>query len=414
MDYRSLGRTGMQVSPLCLGAMMFGAWGEPDHDTSVGIIHPALDAGHQLHRHRRRVLAGRVGGDRRQGAGRRPPRRRRPGDQVPRADGGRRRRADGHRGDPNSAATRGAGSCRRSRTACAGCRPTGSTSTRCTGPTRHRRRGDAGRADRPAARRQDPRVRLARRTRPTRSSRRSGSAERRGLGRFVTEQPPYSMLVRGIEADLLPVAEQYGMGVLPWSPLAGGWLSGRYRKGQDAPTIAARRADAGPLRPVHPDNQPKLEAADALAALAEEAGHLAGPPGAGVRAAAPGGDRADHRPRTMDHLDSQLGAADVTLSARRARPDRRDRAAGGDAVAVRRRVRRTRAQHEVPAPPHGLIRDGATQPVRPRSGGVGEGWCGAELQVVGVDRTAEERGVLGVVLLQAPWRPISLQGQGVS
>ncbi|MEP7090964.1 MAG: aldo/keto reductase, partial [Nocardioidaceae bacterium] len=45
MDYRSLGRTGMQVSPLCLGAMMFGAWGEPDHDTSVGIIHHALDAG---------------------------------------------------------------------------------------------------------------------------------------------------------------------------------------------------------------------------------------------------------------------------------------------------------------------------------------------------------------------------------
>ena len=45
MDYRSLGRTGMQVSPLCLGAMMFGAWGEPDHDTSVGIIHRALDAG---------------------------------------------------------------------------------------------------------------------------------------------------------------------------------------------------------------------------------------------------------------------------------------------------------------------------------------------------------------------------------
>src|SRR3982751_3548180 len=45
MDYRSLGRTGMQVSPLCLGAMMFGAWGEPDHTTSIKIIHRALDAG---------------------------------------------------------------------------------------------------------------------------------------------------------------------------------------------------------------------------------------------------------------------------------------------------------------------------------------------------------------------------------
>src|SRR3977135_3120730 len=45
MDYRSLGRTGMQVTPLCLGAMMFGAWGEPDHDESIAIIHRALDAG---------------------------------------------------------------------------------------------------------------------------------------------------------------------------------------------------------------------------------------------------------------------------------------------------------------------------------------------------------------------------------
>jgi aryl-alcohol dehydrogenase-like predicted oxidoreductase len=45
MEYRGLGRTGMRVSPLCLGAMMFGAWGEPDHDTSIRIIHRALDAG---------------------------------------------------------------------------------------------------------------------------------------------------------------------------------------------------------------------------------------------------------------------------------------------------------------------------------------------------------------------------------
>jgi aryl-alcohol dehydrogenase-like predicted oxidoreductase len=66
------------------------------------------------------------------------------------------------------------------------------------------------------------------------------TAQRRGLGRFVTEQPPYSILVRGIEADLLPVAERYGLGVLPWSPLAGGWLTGRYRKGQDVPQ--SRRA----------------------------------------------------------------------------------------------------------------------------------------------------------------------------
>src|SRR4051794_30032260 len=92
-------------------------------------------------------------------------------------------------------------------------------------------------------------------------------AQRRGLGRFVTEQPPYSMLVRGIEADLLPVAEQYGLGVLPWSPLAGGWLSGRYRKDQDVPD--SNRAKRLPQRYdlSLPENQAKLEAADALGRL---------------------------------------------------------------------------------------------------------------------------------------------------
>ena len=105
------------------------------------------------------------------------------------------------------------------------------------------------------------------------------TAERRALGRFVTEQPPYSLLVRGIEADLLPVAQRYGLGVLPWSPLAGGWLTGRYRKGQDIPT--SRRAERMPARYdlSNPDNQRKLDAADAFAELAEKAGlsliHLA-------------------------------------------------------------------------------------------------------------------------------------------
>lgn len=75
------------------------------------------------------------------------------------------------------------------------------------------------------------------------------TAQRRGPGRFVTEQPPCSILVRGIEADLLPVAERYGLGVLPWSPLAGGWLTGRYRKGQDVPGVTIAAGDAGYLPP---------------------------------------------------------------------------------------------------------------------------------------------------------------------
>jgi aryl-alcohol dehydrogenase-like predicted oxidoreductase len=139
-------------------------------------------------------------------------------------------------------------------------------------------------------------------------------AERRGLGRFVTEQPPYSLLVRGIESDLLPVAVQYGMGVLPWSPLAGGWLTGRYRKGEEPPT--SQRADRMPARYdlSHPANQAKLEAADSLALLAEDAGlsliHLA----LAFTLSHPAVTAPIIGPRTLDHLKSQIGAADVTLS----------------------------------------------------------------------------------------------------
>src|SRR5665811_1927778 len=140
------------------------------------------------------------------------------------------------------------------------------------------------------------------------------TADNRALGRFVTEQPPYSLLARGVEADLLPVAEQYGMGVLTWSPLAGGWLTGRYRKGQDAPT--SQRSQRLPARYdlSNPDNQHKLDAADALAVLAEEAGislvHLA----LAFVLQHPAVTAPIIGPRTMEHLESQLGATEVTLS----------------------------------------------------------------------------------------------------
>jgi len=139
-------------------------------------------------------------------------------------------------------------------------------------------------------------------------------AERRGLGRFMTEQPPYSILVRGIEADVLPTAEKYGMGVIPWSPLAGGWLTGRYRKGQDVP--ASHRAQRLPGRYdlSNPGNRAKLDAAEELALLAEDAGlslvHLA----LAFTLAHPAVTAPIIGPRTMEQLESQLGAVDVTLS----------------------------------------------------------------------------------------------------
>ena len=139
-------------------------------------------------------------------------------------------------------------------------------------------------------------------------------SERRGLGRFVTEQPPYSLLVRGIEADVLPVAQDFGMGVLPWSPLAGGWLSGGYRKGKDLPESMRRNRIPGRFDMSSPDNQRKLEAADAFGKLADDAGlsliHLA----LAFVMQHPGVTAPIIGPRTMDHLQSQIGAAEVTLS----------------------------------------------------------------------------------------------------
>jgi aryl-alcohol dehydrogenase-like predicted oxidoreductase len=140
------------------------------------------------------------------------------------------------------------------------------------------------------------------------------TAQTRALGRFVTEQPPYSLLVRGVEADLLPVAQCYGMGVLPWSPLAGGWLTGKYRKGQDAPTSQRSQRMPGRYDLSNPANQAKLDAADALAVLAEQAGislvHMA----LAFVLQHPAVTAPIIGPRTMEHLESQIGAVDVALS----------------------------------------------------------------------------------------------------
>jgi aryl-alcohol dehydrogenase-like predicted oxidoreductase len=139
------------------------------------------------------------------------------------------------------------------------------------------------------------------------------TAERRGRERFVCEQPPYSILVRGIENDVLPTCARYGMGVIPWSPLAGGWLSGRYRK--DAELPSSHRAERVPGRydMSLPANQRKLDAADALAQLAEEAGLTLIELALAFVIRHPAVTSAIVGPRTMDHLESQLTAADVTL-----------------------------------------------------------------------------------------------------
>ncbi|MDQ1398998.1 MAG: hypothetical protein QOK20_930 [Acidimicrobiaceae bacterium] len=139
-------------------------------------------------------------------------------------------------------------------------------------------------------------------------------AERRTRERFVSEQPPYSLLARGVEADLLPVCEQYGMGVIPWSPLAGGWLSGKYRKDVELPTSGRASRIPGRYDAALPENQRKLEVVEQLALLAEEAGlsliHLA----LAFVLEHPAVTAAIIGPRTMEHLDDQLPAAGLKLS----------------------------------------------------------------------------------------------------
>ena len=139
-------------------------------------------------------------------------------------------------------------------------------------------------------------------------------AEKRGRQRFITEQPPYSMLIRNIENDVLPTCQRYGMGVIPWSPLAGGWLSGKYRLNADLPE--SRRAQMLPTRydMSLPENQRKLEAADALAGVAEEAGISLIDMALAFVIRHPAVTAAIIGPRTMEHLEGQLGAADVVLS----------------------------------------------------------------------------------------------------
>jgi aryl-alcohol dehydrogenase-like predicted oxidoreductase len=304
MEYRYLGRTGVEVSSLCLGAMMFGAWGNTDHDESVRIIHRALDAGINFvdtadvyARGESEEIVAKALKDRR--------------DSIFLATKVHGEMGDdrNERGNSRRWITRECeASLRRLQTDYIDLYQVhrwdewtdhDETLGALTDLVRAGKVRYLGSSTYPASRIVEA----------------QWTSERRGRERFVCEQPPYSLLVRGIEAEVLPVCEQYGLGVIPWGPLAGGWLSGRWRKGQEAPP--STRADRIPQRYdlSLPANQRKLEAADALATLADEAGmpliHLAL---AFVRNH-PAVTAPIIGPRTMDQLETYLDAADLTLSA---------------------------------------------------------------------------------------------------
>jgi aryl-alcohol dehydrogenase-like predicted oxidoreductase len=139
-------------------------------------------------------------------------------------------------------------------------------------------------------------------------------AERRGLQRFRTEQPPYSLLARGIERAVLPACRRYGMGVLTWSPLAFGFLTGKYRKGRPVDTSAGRAALA-PERfdPARPENAAKFEAVERFAELADDLGHTLPELAIAFTVAHPAVTSVIVGPRTMEQLDSLIKGVSVTL-----------------------------------------------------------------------------------------------------
>ena len=140
------------------------------------------------------------------------------------------------------------------------------------------------------------------------------AARENHLGRYVTEQPNYSILQRGIETDVLPVTQQYGLGVLIWSPLASGWLSGAVREGR---AVTTNRSTSMPHRfdTAIPSNRAKLDAVEQLAKVADQAGLTMIQLALGFVTAHPGVTSAIIGPRTVDHLHSQVAAADTVLSA---------------------------------------------------------------------------------------------------
>jgi aryl-alcohol dehydrogenase-like predicted oxidoreductase len=302
MDYRLLGRTGVEVSPLALGTMMFGAWGNSDTDDSIRIIHKALDSGINFVDTADVYSAG--GSE----------------EIVGKALKGRR--------DDVVLATKFF-------------MPMGDGPNRGGASRRYimravedslRRLGtdyiDLYQVHRPSAL-MDVEETLGALTDLVRqgkvryigSSSYSGSqiveaqvaSRDRNLERFVTEQPPYSILVRGIEQDVLPTTERYGMGTLSYSPLAGGWLSGKWRKDSaPVPTSANRPSARFDMTSVA--NQQKLEVVDALAQIADEAGITMIELAIAFVINHPGITSAIIGPRTMEQLESQISAADVTLS----------------------------------------------------------------------------------------------------
>ena len=303
MRYRTMGRTGVQVSSLALGAMNFGALGRTTQDEATAIVAAALEGGINLI-----DTADMYSGGQSE-------------EMVGRAVAGRRddivlaTKASLPMGDERNRR----GSSRR---------------WLVTALDDSLRRLGVDHVDLYQIHRWDPRTSDEETLSALTDLQRSGKIRYFGsstfpahrvvqaqwaardshLGRYVTEQPSYSILQRGVEAHLLPVAEQYGLGVLAWSPLASGWLSGAVREGRE---ITTNRSAFMPQRfdLTVPANRARLDAVEQLAEVADQAGLTMIQLALGFVTAHPAVTSAIIGPRTLDHLHSQLAAAETVLSA---------------------------------------------------------------------------------------------------
>jgi aryl-alcohol dehydrogenase-like predicted oxidoreductase len=303
MEHRQLGRTGVSVSKFCLGAMMFGAWGNPDHDESIRIIHTALDAGINFidtadvygQGESEEIVGKALAGGRRDDVILATKFHNAMGDDPNQQGNSRRwiiRAAEDslrrlgtdwidlyqvHRPDPGTDIEE--------------------TLSALTDLVRQGKVRYIGSSTFPAGQIVEA----------------QWVAHDRQLKRFVTEQPPYSILVRAAEADVLPTCLRHGMAVMSYSPLTGGWLSGRWRKdtGQQSSSRAGRLPERFDL--FQPFNQRKLDAVEQLAQLADEAGITLIQLAIAFVLNHPAITAALIGPRTMEQLESQLAAADVVL-----------------------------------------------------------------------------------------------------
>ena len=303
MEHRQLAHTGVSVSKFCLGAMMFGAWGNPDHDDSIRIIHAALDAGINFidtadvygHGESEEIVGKALADGRRNdiilatkfhnAMGEDPNQQGNSRRWIIRAveDSLRRLGTDWidlyqvHRIDPRTDIEE--------------------TLSALSELVHQGKIRYIGSSTYPASQIVDA----------------QWVARDRHLQRFVTEQPPYSMLVRAVEADVLPTCLRHGTAVMSYSPLTGGWLSGRWRKdtGQQSSSRANRLPERFDLS--QPANQRKLDAVEDLAQLAEETDITLIQLAIAFVLNHPAITAALIGPRTMEQLEGQLAAADVVL-----------------------------------------------------------------------------------------------------